>query len=49
VSLNMRITPFSFCIDDNGNLSDGTPHMQAIYDAFNDQEIACNTPVRTIL
>ncbi len=28
--------------DDNGNLSDGTPHMTAIYDAFNDQEIACN-------
>ena len=30
--------------DDNGNLNDGTPHMQAIYDAFNDQEIACSTP-----
>jgi hypothetical protein len=30
--------------DDNGNLNDGTPHMTAIYDAFNDQEIACNTP-----
>ena len=30
--------------DDNGNINDGTPHMQAIYDAFNDQEIACNTP-----
>ncbi|MCP4557821.1 MAG: hypothetical protein GY836_20630, partial [Herbaspirillum sp.] len=30
--------------DDNGNVNDGTPHMQAIYDAFNDQEIACNTP-----
>ena len=30
--------------DDNGNLNDGTPHMQAIYDAFNRQEIACNTP-----
>lgn len=30
--------------DDNGNLSDGTPHMKAIYKAFNDQEIACNTP-----
>ena len=30
--------------DDNGNLNDGTPHMQAIFDAFNDQEIACDTP-----
>ena len=30
--------------DDNGNLNDGTPHMQAIYKAFNDQQIACNTP-----
>ncbi len=30
--------------DDNGDLNDGTPHMQAIYDAFNDQEIACATP-----
>jgi hypothetical protein len=30
--------------DDNGNLNDGTPHMQAIFDAFDDQEIACNTP-----
>jgi hypothetical protein len=28
--------------DDNGNLNDGTPHMQAIYSAFNRQEIACN-------
>jgi len=30
--------------DDNGDLSDGTPHMTAIYNAFNDQEIACQTP-----
>ena len=30
--------------DDNGNLNDGTPHMGAIYAAFNDQEIACATP-----
>ena len=30
--------------DDNGNLNDGTPHMTAIYNAFNDQEIACQTP-----
>ena len=28
--------------DDNGNLNDGTPHMRAIYKAFNDQQIACN-------
>jgi hypothetical protein len=30
--------------DDNGDLSDGTPHMTAIFNAFNDQEIACQTP-----
>ena len=30
--------------DDNGNLNDGTPHMRAIFEAFNDQEIACATP-----
>ena len=30
--------------DDNGNINDGTPHMQAIFDAFDRQEIACNTP-----
>jgi Zn-dependent metalloprotease len=29
--------------DDNGNINDGTPHMTAIYQAFNTQEIACNT------
>ena len=30
--------------DDNGNINDGTPHMTAIYAAFGDQQIACNTP-----
>ncbi|MCP4572506.1 MAG: hypothetical protein GY838_09175, partial [bacterium] len=30
--------------DDNGNINDGTPHMVAIYESFNDQEIACQTP-----
>jgi hypothetical protein len=30
--------------DDNGNINDGTPHMKAIYDAFNEHEIACYTP-----
>ncbi|HEX6863534.1 MAG TPA: hypothetical protein VF414_11995, partial [Thermoanaerobaculia bacterium] len=30
--------------DDNGNLSDGTPHMTAIYNAFNRHGIACATP-----
>ncbi len=30
--------------DDDGNLNNGTPHMTAIYEAFNDQEIACQTP-----
>ncbi len=31
--------------DDDGDLNNGTPHMTAIYNAFNDQEIACSTPV----
>ncbi len=30
--------------DDDGNLNNGTPHMTAIFNAFNDQEIACQTP-----
>lgn len=30
--------------DDNGNLSDGTPHMQALYDAFNRHQMACGSP-----
>ncbi len=30
--------------DDNGNINDGTPHMTAIFAAFNDQQIACATP-----
>jgi hypothetical protein len=30
--------------DDNGNLNDGTPHMTAIYSAFNRHGIACATP-----
>ena len=30
--------------DDNGNLADGTPHMQAIFNAFNRHGIACSTP-----
>lgn len=29
--------------DDDGDLTNGTPHMKAIYKAFNDQQIACNT------
>jgi len=33
--------------DDDGNINNGTPHMQAIYEAFNDQEIACQTPAPT--
>jgi trimeric autotransporter adhesin len=32
--------------DDNGNLNDGTPHMTAIYNAFNRHGIACSTPAR---
>ena len=31
--------------DDNGNLNDGTPHMQAIFDAFDRHGIACSSPV----
>jgi hypothetical protein len=31
--------------DDNGNLADGTPHMTAIFDAFNRHGIACPTPL----
>jgi trimeric autotransporter adhesin len=30
--------------DDNGNLNDGTPHMTAIYNAFNRHGIACSSP-----
>ncbi len=30
--------------DDNGNLNDGTPHMQEIFDAFNAHNIACTVP-----
>ena len=30
--------------DDNGDLQDGTPHMTALYQAFNRHNIACDTP-----
>jgi hypothetical protein len=30
--------------DDNGNINDGTPHMTAIFNAFNRHGIACTTP-----
>ncbi len=30
--------------DDNGNINDGTPHMEAIYNAFKRHGIACSTP-----
>ncbi|MEA2560535.1 MAG: hypothetical protein QOH06_2039 [Acidobacteriota bacterium] len=30
--------------DDNGNLNDGTPHMTAIFNAFDRHGIACATP-----
>ncbi len=33
--------------DDNGNLADGTPHMAAIFAAFNRHGIACATPTVT--
>lgn len=35
---------FLLADDDNGNINDGTPHMLAIYKAFDDQEIACSSP-----
>jgi hypothetical protein len=31
--------------DDNGDLSDGTPHMEAIFAAFDRHGIACDVPV----
>jgi hypothetical protein len=31
--------------DDNGDLTDGTPHMSAIFAAFDRHQIACPTPV----
>src|SRR6185295_16853018 len=30
--------------DDNGNINDGTPHMTALFNAFNRHGIACSTP-----
>jgi hypothetical protein len=30
--------------DDNGNLADGTPHISAIFGAFNRHQMACNVP-----
>jgi hypothetical protein len=30
--------------DDDGNLTNGTPHMQAIFNAFDRHDVACNTP-----
>ncbi len=30
--------------DDDGNLNNGTPHMTAIYDAFNRHGVACSSP-----
>jgi trimeric autotransporter adhesin len=33
--------------DDNGNLNDGTPHMTAIFNAYNRHGIACATPTPT--
>ncbi len=33
--------------DDNGNINDGTPHMTALYNAFNRHAIACPTPTPT--
>jgi hypothetical protein len=30
--------------DDNGNINDGTPHMTAIFNAYNRHGVACSTP-----
>ncbi len=30
--------------DDNGNVNDGTPHMTALFNAFNRHGMACSTP-----
>jgi trimeric autotransporter adhesin len=30
--------------DDNGSLADGTPHMTALFNAYNRHQIACTTP-----
>jgi len=38
---------FLLADDDNGNLNDGTPHMAAIFAAFNRHGIACGTPTVT--
>ncbi len=35
---------FLACDDDNGNINDGTPHMTAIFAAFNRHQIACGSP-----
>ncbi|OGF65021.1 MAG: hypothetical protein A2Y62_14455 [Candidatus Fischerbacteria bacterium RBG_13_37_8] len=33
--------------DDNGDINDGTPHMTALYEAFNRHNIACPVPIPT--
>ncbi len=33
--------------DDNGNINDGTPHMTAIFNAYNRHGVACSTPTPT--
>jgi len=33
--------------DDNGSLADGTPHMSAIFDAYDRHEAACGSPTVT--
>jgi hypothetical protein len=41
-SANFGYNQFLVADDDNGNLNDGTPHMQAIFDAFDRHEIDCS-------
>lgn len=38
------IALYLFTQDDDGDITNGTPHMQAIFAAHNRQEIACDTP-----
>lgn len=40
-------TVWIFLDDDNGNLADGTPHAQQIWNGFNDHGIACGTQPAT--
>jgi len=42
---NMGYMTYLNADDDDGSINNGTPHMQAIFNAFNAHEIACQLPV----